>query len=184
MALRSTAKGWGPVARAFHWGMLLLFLGIIPVGYYMTDLPLGLAKLKIYALHKSVGLTLLGLAVLRLVWRLGDRRPTLPPMPAWQARAASAAHALLYVLMFAMPLSGWVYNSASHFPLQWFRLVNLPAIVGENKPLAALAKEAHEVGALVLIAIVVLHAAAALKHHFVDKDATLRQMLPSKGDRR
>jgi cytochrome b561 len=181
MAFRSTAKEWGSVARAFHWGMLLLFIAIVLVGYYMADLPLGLAKLKIYALHTSVGLTLLGLAVLRLAWRLGERRPTLPPMPAWQAKAAAATHGLLYVLMFAMPLSGWIYNSASHFPLQWFRIVNLPALVGESKPLAALAKEAHEVGALVLIAVVLLHAAAALKHHFVDKDATLRLMLPSKG---
>ena len=81
--------------------MLLLFVGIISVGYYMTDLPLGPRKLKIYALHKSIGLTLLGLAALRLLWRLGERRPALPPMPAWQARAATATHVLLYGLMFA-----------------------------------------------------------------------------------
>ena len=184
MKLRSTAAGWGPVARAFHWGMLPLYAGIVLVGYYMTDLPLGAAKLKIYALHKSVGLTLVVLAAMRLAWRLGERRPALPPMPAWQAWAARAAHGALYALMFAMPLSGWVYNSAAHFPLQWFRLVNLPAIVAPDPALKVLAKQAHEVGAVLLIAMVALHAAAALKHHFVDKDATLRLMLPSRGDRR
>jgi cytochrome b561 len=180
MMLRSTEKGWGPVARLFHWGMLLLFIGIVVVGYYMTDLPLGAAKLKIYALHKSIGLTLLALAVLRLGWRLGERRPRLPPMPAWQATAAGAAHALLYGLMLAIPLSGWLYNSAAGFPLQWFRLVNLPALTGADPVLKALAKEAHEVGVALLIAVVALHAAAALKHHFIDKDATLRLMLPSR----
>ena len=183
MALRSTLKAWGPVARAFHWGMVPLFVGIVAVGFYMTDLPLGAAKLKIYGLHKSVGLTLLALAGLRLAWRLGERRPALPPMPVWQQRAAAGAHLLLYALMFAVPLSGWIYNSAAHFPLQWFRLVNLPAIVAPDPVLKVAAKEAHEVGAWLLIAVVVLHAAAALKHHFVDKDATLRLMLPSKGDR-
>jgi len=131
-----------------------------------------------------VGLTLLALAGLRLVWRFGERRPALPPMPAWQAKAAAGVHGLLYLLMFAVPLSGWIYNSAAHFPLQWFRLVNLPAIVSPDPALKVLAKEAHELGAWLLVAVVVVHAAAALKHHFVDKDATLRLMLPSKGDRR
>ncbi len=175
--LRSTVKKWGPVTRILHWGMLLL-VGAIAVGYYMTDLPLGAAKLKIYALHKSVGLTLLMLAALRLAWRMGERRPPLPPLPVWQARAAAGVHALLYALMFAIPLSGWLYNSAAHFPLQWFRLVNLPALVAPDPALKVLAKQAHEIGVLLLIGLVMLHAAAALKHHFVDRDATLRLMLP------
>jgi cytochrome b561 len=163
--------------------MLLLFIGIVSVGYYMTDLPLGPAKLKIYALHKSIGLTLLGLAILRVLWRLGERRPALPPMPAWQARAAGGAHLLLYGLMFLIPLSGWLFNSASGFPLQWFHLVNLPALTGSDPQLKAMAKAVHETGVAVLIGVVALHALAALKHHFIDKDATLRLMLPSRGDR-
>jgi cytochrome b561 len=183
MALRSAANGWGPVARLFHWGMLLLFIGIVALGYTMTGLPLGAAKLKVYALHKSIGLTLLGLAGLRLAWRLGERRPALPPMPAWQAKAAGAAHGLLYGLMFAVPLSGWLYNSAAGFPLQWFRLVNLPALAATDPALKLLAKQAHETLVVLLIAVVALHAAAALKHHFIDRDATLRLMLPSKGVR-
>ena len=184
MTLRSTVNGWGSVTRLFHWGMLALILCIIPVGYYMTGLPLGPAKLKIYALHKSVGITLLALGVLRLLWRLGERRPALPPMPPWQARVALATHVLLYALLVAIPLSGWLYNSASGFPLQWFRLVNLPALTAANAELKALAKVIHETGVATLIALVGLHAAAALKHHFVEKDATLRLMLPFAGDRR
>jgi cytochrome b561 len=157
--------------------MLALFVAIVAVGYYMTDLPLGPRKLKIYALHKSVGLTLFALALLRLLWRLGERRPTAPPMPAWQARVAGLTHVLLYVLMFAVPLSGWLYNSATGFPLQWFHLVNLPALTSADPALKALAKEAHETGVALLIALAALHAAAALRHHFIDRDRTLLGML-------
>jgi len=183
MPVRSTATTWGAVTRLLHWGMLLLFIGIISVGFYMTDLPLGPKKLKVYAFHKSIGLTLLGLAALRLLWRLGERRPAPPPMPAWQERAAAVTHVLLYALMFVIPLSGWLYNSAAGFPLQWFHLVNLPSLTAADPGLKALAKEVHETGVFTLIAIVVLHAAAALKHHFVDRDSTLQAMLPRTGGR-
>jgi len=181
MPVRSTATSWGAVTRSFHWGMLLLFVGIASIGLYMTDLPLGPRKLRIYALHKSIGLTLLGLAALRLLWRLGERRPAPPPMPTWQARGAVATHALLYLLMFAIPLSGWLYNSAAGFPLQWFHLVNLPALTAADPALKALARQLHAGGVLLLAAVVALHAAAALKHHFVDRDRTLRAMLTSAG---
>jgi cytochrome b561 len=182
MPVRSTATSWGAVTRFFHWGMLLLIGCSVSVGLYMTGLPLGPNKLKIYALHKSFGLTLLGLAALRLLWRLGERRPTLPPMPAWQRRAAAATHVLLYVLLFVIPLSGWLYNSAAGFPLQWFHLVNLPALTAADPGLKALAKEAHVTGVFALLSIVLVHAAAALKHHYVDRDGTLRAMLPGVGD--
>ena len=181
MGLRSTAAAWGVVTRCFHWGMLLAYVGIIGVGVYMTDLPMSPQKLKVYALHKSVGLTLLGLAALRLLWRLGERRPTPAPMPAWQQRAAGATHVLLYGLMFAVPLSGWLFNSAAGFPLQWFRLVNLPALVAPDPGLKALARSAHGLGVLLLAAIATLHAAAALKHHVIDRDGTLTAMLPLRG---
>lgn len=180
MALRATSDNWGWLARLLHWGMLVLFLGIIPAGFYMSDLPTGPQKFKIYALHKSIGITLLTLAGLRLLWRLGQRRPQLPPMPAWQERVAGATHVLLYVLMFAIPLAGWLYNSAAGFPLRWFGLFNLPALTGTNPALKVVAREAHEAGALLLIALVGLHAAGAFKHHFVDHDQTLRLMLPKR----
>jgi cytochrome b561 len=158
--------------------MLLVFVFIIPIGFYMTDQPLGLRKLKLYALHKSIGLSLLALAALRLAWRSAERRPTLPPMPAWQEHAATAAHVLLYVLMFAIPITGWLFNSAAGFPLQWFGTVNLPALTAQNPPLKALARELHEAGVWALVGLVSLHAAAALKHHFLDRDRTLSLMVP------
>lgn len=182
--LRSSATTWGVVTRVFHWGMLVLFAGILSVGYYMTDLPLGPQKLKVYALHKSVGLTLLALAALRLAWRLGERRPLPSPMPAWQAWAASAAHVALYALMFLIPLTGWLYNSAAGFPLQWFHLFNLPALHASDPALKSLAKELHETGAALLIVLGLAHGAAALKHHFIDHDGTLASMLPLLGGKR
>jgi cytochrome b561 len=181
MPVRSTATTWGALTRLFHWGMLLLFIGIVPLGFYMTDLPLGPGKLKVYALHKSIGLTLLGLAALRLAWRLGERRPAPAPMPAWQERAAGATHVLLYALMFVIPLSGWLFNSAAGFPLQWFHLFNLPALAAADPALKQTARAVHATGVFTLIAVVALHAAAALKHHFVDHDRTLAAMLPRTG---
>ena len=183
MALRSTAGGWGSVTRTFHWGMLVLLLGIVSVGYYMTTLPLGPVKLKIYALHKSIGLTLLVLAILRALWRLSEQRPALPVMPIWQVRVAHSVHLLLYGLLLLMPLSGWLYNSASGFPLQWFHVLNLPALARADPHLKVLARSVHEIGAVALIGVVALHALVALKHHFIDNDVTLRRMLPWRGDR-
>ena len=178
MSVRSTTAGWGAVSRLFHWGMLLLFAMMIPLGLYMTSLPIGAYKLRTYALHKSIGVSLLALASLRLLWRLTERRPAPPPMPAWQAHAATVAHVALYTLMFAIPLSGWLFNSAAGFPLQWFGLANLPALTSPNPALKHLARQLHENGVWILIGVVGLHAAAALKHHFVDRDRTLSQMLP------
>lgn len=172
------ADRWGGISRTFHWGMLALFIVILPLGLYMADLPISRQKLKLYALHKSIGLTLLALAALRLLWRATRHRPALPPMPAWQRHAATVSHVGLYLLMFLVPLAGWLFNSAAGFPLQWFGWFNLPALVSANPGLKGLARELHEYGAWLLVAIVVVHAAAALKHHFVDHDRTLAMMTP------
>jgi cytochrome b561 len=178
MTLNSTPYRWGAVARAFHWLTAIGVIALIAVGLWMTGLPTGIAKINIYALHKSFGITLLGLAVLRLLWRLLDDRPLAPAgQPRWQQRAAGATHVLLYFLLIAMPLSGWLYNSAAGFPLRWFKLVNLPHLVDSDPALKELAHQAHEFGAWLLIALLALHVAAALKHHFVDRDDTLNAML-------
>jgi len=183
MALRSTPDRWGSVTRLLHWLTVALLIGIIPVGFFMSDLPLGPQKMKLYALHKSVGITILGLAALRLAWRATDRRPTAAPMPAWQERMAGLTQLLMYGLLFAIPLSGWLYNSAAGFPLPWFGIVKLPALVQADPALKAIAKEAHETGVWALMSLVGLHVAGALKHHLIDRDNTLRAMLPFGGPR-
>jgi cytochrome b561 len=164
--------------RVFHWGMMAVLASTIPLGWYMAGLPPDVHKVRLYALHKSIGLTLLALALLRLCWRAAERRPALPQMPPWQTRAARAVHAALYVLMFTIPLSGWLYNSAAGFPLRWFGLVNLPGLAASNPALKSLAHGIHQAAVWVFLALVALHVAAALKHHFGDRDRTLAMMVP------
>ncbi len=179
MPVTNTAERWGHLSQALHWIMVVLIAWLAWLGLTMTDLPLGPQKIHTYALHKSLGLTVLALATLRLVWRLFAGRPAhVAGVPDWQHRIASLTHAALYVLLFAIPLSGWLFNSASGFPLQWFGLFNLPALADRDKALAAIAKDTHETLFWALAVLVAMHAAAALHHHFVKKNDTLRRMLP------
>jgi len=176
--LRSTPERWGPITQSFHWLIAAALVFMVSWGLWMTDLPVGVHKLKAYALHKSVGLTILAVASLRLLWRLGEGRPQLPPMPTWQRRAAHAIHVLLYLLLFALPFTGWLYNSLAGFPLRWFGLLHVPSLHSADEALKPLVRDLHEALAWVLVAAVSLHAAAALKHHFIDRDHTLALMLP------
>ena len=162
-----------------HWLIALLVIGLCVVGLIMTELPTSLDKIKIYALHKSFGLTVLGLMLLRLLWRLIDRRPAYPPgMPGWQVKLASFTHLLLYAILLWMPLTGWLYNSASNFPLRYFGWFSLPALSGPDPELKALAQQMHEWGFYLLALLFFIHVAAALKHHLLEQDDTLRRMLP------
>ncbi|MCC7248365.1 MAG: cytochrome b, partial [Lysobacter sp.] len=136
-------------------------------------------KIKTYALHKSIGLTILGLVGLRVLWRLYAGTPDpVPNTPRWQERIAALTHLAIYALLFAIPISGWVLNSAAGFPLQWFGVVNLPHIVDKSHDLHELAEEAHEIMFWLLILLVVAHAGAAFYHHLFQRDATLARMLP------
>lgn len=180
MALRSNRETWGSVTRALHWLVALAIMALFCVGWTMKGLPNSPDKIKVYALHKSMGLTVLALVVLRIAWRIGEAaRPANPPgMPAWQARASAAVHLGLYGVMLGMPLSGWLFNSAANFPLRWFGLFKVPALVGADAATKALAGAIHFYGAWLLALLFVLHVAGALRHHFVDRDEVLRRMLP------
>lgn len=179
MPIRNQSERWGVPSIFLHWLTVLLVLGLLVVGLVMTELPNSAFKVKVYALHKSIGLTVLGLTVLRLLWRLFAGTPApVPGTPRWQNALAQVTHGILYVLLLLMPLSGWLYNSASGFPLRWFDLFRVPAIAGRSPELKALAGTLHFAGFIVLAIVVVLHAAAALQHHFVHRDNVLRSMLP------
>ena len=179
MPIKNLADRWGGVSITLHWLTALMILGLVVVGFAMQELANSPTKIQVYGLHKSIGLTVLALTVLRLLWRLfaGVPQPA-PGTPRWQLWASNATHGALYVILLAMPLSGWLYNSASGFPLKWFGLFALPRLSGYDADVKAFALGAHSTLFLALAAIVALHAAAALKHHYFDRDRTLVRMLP------
>jgi cytochrome b561 len=163
-------------AIALHWLMALLIFSAFPLGVYMHDLPLSPTKLQLFSYHKWLGITILLAAAARLAWRVTHPAPALPDMPRWQRIAAHGIHHLLYVLLFAIPLSGWLMSSAKGFPTVWFGVLPLPDLVGKNKELGDLLKAVHEALNFGLLLLVGLHIAGALKHHFIERDDTLRRM--------
>ena len=174
----NNAQRWGFVSIGLHWLTALLIIGLSIVGLLMTELPNSPFKMQVYALHKSFGLTVLALTVLRLGWRFMAGTPESLPGPRWQALAAKLVHWLMYFLLFAMPLSGWLFNSAAGFPLRWFDLFALPKLLtGYNPELKNLAKELHETGFYLLAALLLIHAGAALYHHYFKRDQTLNRMI-------
>ena len=177
--------GWGWVSRALHWAMAVLIVFQLGFGLYMTRVPDLIARFALTQTHKSWGVVVFVLAVLRVSWRLaGAGRPALPPMPAWQARAARASHGLLYAFMFLMPVSGWLLASAS--PVQdllqmqnlVFGTVALPdPFVPGSETLEAGFRLVHRAAAVGLALVLALHVAAALQHQFVTRDHLLARML-------
>jgi cytochrome b561 len=147
------------------------------LGWVMTDLAISPLKLRMFNWHKWMGMTVLALAALRGLWRLSHPAPPLLPMAAWQRMAARALHALLYAMLFALPLSGWAYSNATGYPIVYLGLWKLPDLVARDKALAAQLLQVHHALGWLLLAIVVIHVAAALKHHLVDRDDTLRRMV-------
>jgi cytochrome b561 len=166
-------------AIALHWLALLLIVGGFSLGVWMVDLPIAPRTLRVYAYHKWIGVTVFLLAIVRLAWRIGHPAPPSVAMPAWQRRAAAASHVLLYALMLAIPLSGWLYSSATGVQVVYLGLVALPDLVPKDKALAGALKTAHVTLNFTLLALVLVHAGAALKHHFVDRDRVLSRMLPA-----
>jgi cytochrome b561 len=173
-----TAPAYSRTAIALHWLAAALIVANLGLGVSMVELPLSPLKLRLFGWHKTIGLTVLLVAAARLAWRYANPPPAPIAMPEWQRRAAAAAHAALYVLMLAVPLSGWIYSSSTGVSVVYLGLVALPDLVAKDKALAAVLKAVHVTLNLGLVALVGVHAGAALKHHFVDRDGVLPRMLP------
>ncbi|MGH8084064.1 MAG: cytochrome b [Lysobacter sp.] len=180
MTLKNTADRWGPVSQLLHWLIVLLLLMLSTIGLLLDSLPVSPKYFWVFDLHKSTGLSLLALVLVRIGWRLYAGAPDpLPGTPTWQARAASVTHWLLYALILAMPLSGWLYDSASGLrPLRWYGLVEVPKLSAPDEGLRELGHTAHEWLFWVLVVLVIGHVAAAFYHHIFQRDATLLRMLP------
>lgn len=185
MIWRNTGEEYGAVAKSFHWLIALLVIIMLGVGLYMSGLDPSPKMFQIYALHKSLGITILFLVILRLLWRLTNGVPIpLPNHKAWEKILAKIIHSLLYLSLLAMPLSGWIMSSAKGFSVSVFNWFTLPDLVKPDDHLAELAVEFHELVAYSLIGMILLHIAGALKHHLIDRDDTLRRMLPALGRKR
>jgi cytochrome b561 len=183
MALKSGVSHWGSVAKFFHWTIVVLILVQATIGLVMVQLPKKPNIIPVYSFHKSLGLTIFALAVLRLVWRLFDPRPDEPSsVPHWQTVAARCGHALLYALIFAVPLSGWLFDSATSLrPLYWFGLFQVPSLTGgPDEAIKDLAKNLHFWLFCTLATVAAGHATIALVHHFHNRDAVLARMLPAR----
>ncbi len=179
MPLKNTPGEWGGVSQTLHWLIVVLIIVMGYLGLTMVDLPISPHKIATYALHKSIGLTLLALVVLRLLWRLYAGAPAeVPGISRGQHLAATSMHWALYALLLATPISGWVVNSAAGFPLQWFGMINLPALVARDHDLHERMASIHEWLFWTMVALATLHALAAIYHHFFQRDATLARMLP------
>lgn len=170
-------------AIALHWLIALLIIATFFLGLTMVDMPgITPTKLKYFNWHKWMGVTVLALAVLRLLWRLTHAAPSLPEtMAKWQRLAAECGHLGLYALMFAVPLSGYFYSLAAGFKVVYLGLFPLPVLIDKNPDLKPILETLHQVLAWGLAALVTVHVLAALKHHFVDRDDILKRMLPWRG---
>jgi cytochrome b561 len=168
------------VAIALHWLIALLIVGTFTLGLVMTDIPgLTPTKLKYFSWHKWAGVTVLLLATLRLLWRLGHAAPAYPDsMRPWEKQLAHFTHGGLYLLMFAVPLSGYFFTLAAGVPVVYFGLFQLPVLIAKNPALKEVLEPVHYWLNMLLAALVAGHVLAALKHQFLDRDGVLRRMLP------
>lgn len=171
-----------PLSMSLHWLMAVLILTALGVGLSLDDMALSPLKMKLINWHKWMGVSVLILVAARIVWRHIARPPALPDnMPAWQQQLASVTHGLLYLLMIAIPLSGWAMSSAKGFPVVYLGLFPLPDLVQPDEALGDTLKALHAWLNYGLIALLAGHIGAALKHHLIDRDDILTRMLPFGG---
>jgi cytochrome b561 len=174
-----SAARYTGVAQFFHWLIAVLVVTQFVLARWALSLPLGSHKLALLARHKSVGMTVLMLAILRLAWRLAHRPPALPAnMTRFERVAARATHIAFYVLLFAMPLTGWMMSSAKAYSVSWFGFFTWPDLIGKNEAAFNLLRTTHDTMSALLFAVAILHILAALKHHFWNRDTVLLRMLP------
>lgn len=178
--LGNTPDSFGSVAKTLHWIMALCIAGMLAAGWMMVDREPSPAKMTLYGLHKSTGVIILFLVILRLTWRLLNPVPPLPDsLQPWHHRLAKLSPLTLYILLFLMPLSGLTLSQAAGYPVTVYHLFTLPNILPANPDLSKIADMVHKYGALTLTGVLILHISAALYHHFILKTNVFQRMLPS-----
>ncbi|HYC65778.1 MAG TPA: cytochrome b [Reyranellaceae bacterium] len=173
------ALTYHPVAKLLHWLTAIAVIGMVGVGWWMVGLPLGLLKLQVYGWHKWVGLTILAITLLRLLWRWRVPAPPLPDTVApWERRLAPFVHGWLLGLLLAMPLTGWLMSSAAGVAVVWFGVVPMPDLVPRDPDLFEALRDAHNILSKLLVATVLLHWAAVVRHDVLRRDGIFRRMSP------
>lgn len=177
--VKNTGQAYGLVAQTLHWIVAAAIAAQFIWAWRIDQAESIRSQYQLVNQHKSIGMTVLGLVVLRLLWRAFNRPPGFPAsMPAWERAAAASAHWLLYALILAMPLTGWIYTSAAGFGAEFFGLFDLPDLVGQSERVEEIFGEIHEWLAIAIAVTVTIHVLAAVRHQFVLKDGILRRMLP------
>ena len=177
--IRNDHRRYGTVAQLLHWVTVALFVYLFYLAWTMTDRPLGPEKIRLYNLHKSLGVTILGIAILRLVWRQITPPPSLSEnLPDWEIRAAKIAHVALYLLIFLQVSVGVVHSWSANFPVIVFGLFTLPNVTGPDESLKEFLGPVHAILGWVFFVLILGHVAAALRHHFIHKDGVLLRMIP------
>ncbi len=179
MALGNTTETYGSATRGVHWLTVALIAAGFGLAWTMTDMANSPDKFRLYGLHKSIGATVLALGLFRILWTVVQPSPrALGNSPRWQEIAAKAVHGLLLLWLVAMPLSGWLMSAAGGHPVSVFGLFTLPSLIGQDRETAHFLRETHETLASLGLFLIAAHVGAALWHHVVVKDGTLRRMLP------
>ena len=176
MQIRNSLNHFGIITIILHWVIAAILIVLLVFGLYMVGLPISLEKLKYYGWHKEYGILALMLAMIRISWRLMNILPSLS-IPVWEKVIARLVHWTFYGFMFAMPISGWLITSSAGLPVSFFGWFVLPNLISPDPILMNLFIQIHQWLGYGLIALICLHTAAALKHHFIDKDDILRRML-------
>lgn len=176
---KNSDSRYGVIAQAFHWLIVVLIIIQYQMGKIAEELPQGLDKLILMSRHKSLGITILVLVIARLTWRLMNKPPALPDTVHPVIRVSGKlTHLVLYGLLLALPVTGWLASSAANSPVSWWGWLTLPDLIAPSETRFELIGELHGTLTRILLVIAVIHASAAMLHHFVFKDQVLRRMLP------
>lgn len=178
--LKNTPNSFGSIAKTFHWVLAFGIVGMLTVGFIMTDMAPSPSKWVFYGLHKSTGTLILLLVILRAAWRLLNHVPQPPrSLKPWHRRLAKLSPLALYILMLMMPLSGLILSQAGGHPISVYNLFTLPALFSKNSELSTIAVMVHTYGAYAFVGALALHISAAFYHHFILKTNILKKMLPN-----
>ncbi len=181
--MSNSVERYNNTAIALHWLIALLIFVAFPMGLYMSDMKLSPTKLQLISYHKWIGVTVFVLAIIRIIWRATHTPPALPDsISRMQKIGSNIVHGFLYVLLFAVPVSGWLMSSAKGFKTVWFGVLPLPDLLSKDKALGEVLEGVHQSLNYMLLLLVVLHVAALIKHRFIDKDEVLNRMLPGGKD--